>query len=181
MVINWKTLSNFSRYKVSDTGLVYDQKLNRLGSQNTNSDGYRCITLRSDEGLRKSFNVHRLVCILYLENPEKKETVNHKDGIKSNNVVSNLEWNTRSENTQHAWDTGLIKDLEGRKEGIREKQGKKVLCITTGVIYNSIGKAAEELGLSKSNISSVCLKKVGYKTAGKSKKGEPLEWEFYYE
>jgi hypothetical protein len=181
VVTNWKTLFNFCRYKVSDTGLVYDEKLSRLVSQNTNSDGYLCITLKSNEGPRKGFKVHRLVCTLYLDNPERKETVNHKDGIKSNNNASNLEWNTRSENIQHAWDTGLIKDLEGRKEGIREKQGKKVLCITTGVVYNSIGKAADELGLKKSNISSVCLNKVGCKTAGKSKKGEPLEWEFYYE
>ena len=57
------------------------------------------------------------------------------------------------------------------------------MVINRKTLYNfySYKVSDEELGLSKSNISSVCLKKVGYKTAGKSKKGEPLEWEFYYE
>ena len=48
-----------------------------------------------------------MVASLYIPNPEKKPIVNHKDGVKSNNNVSNLEWNTYSENSRHAHDTGL--------------------------------------------------------------------------
>jgi hypothetical protein len=51
--------------------------------------------------------VHILVAKLYIPNPENKLCVNHKDGNKTNNCVSNLEWNSYSENTQHAFDTNL--------------------------------------------------------------------------
>jgi hypothetical protein len=178
MDIEWKSICNFSRYKVSKNGDVYDFKLKREVPMNKTKDGYLSLTLRSDSGERKTFKVHRLVSIAFIPNNENKETVNHIDGVKENNNVCNLEWATRSENTQHAWDNNLIKDLDTRKRKIREKQGKPVICITTGEKFNSIGKAAEIKKLKKSNISAVCLNKIGYKSAGKSDSGEKLIWRF---
>lgn len=51
--------------------------------------------------------VHRIVALCYIDNPENKATVNHKDGDKSNNSVKNLEWLTQIDNAKHAWSSGL--------------------------------------------------------------------------
>lgn len=174
-----RTLSNFSNYFIYSDGQVFSQKKNQYLPFQKTRDGYLVVTLQSDEGDRKTFKVHRLVALCFIENPDNKETVNHKDGNKENNQVSNLEWSTRSEQSQHAWDNGLIKDLESRKLGIRKHQGKPVICVTTGEIFSSIGEAAEVKNLKKSNISSVCLGKKGYKSAGISENGDKLIWRFY--
>lgn len=174
-----KTLPEYSRYLISLDARIFDTKLNRYLPFQETTDGYAVVTLRADNLKRKTFKVHRLVALCFVPNPENKETVNHINGVKLDNYYLNLEWATRAEQTQHAWDNGLVRNMEKRKNGIREKQGKKVICLTTGEIYNSIGAAAEAKGLSKSNLSAVCLKKPQCKTAGKLPDGTKLEWSFY--
>ncbi len=71
--------------------------------------GYRVIHLRKDGEVNIYPTIHRLVAEAFINNPENKPTVNHKDCDKQNNIVSNLEWNTISENTKHASDNGLLK------------------------------------------------------------------------
>jgi transposase len=75
-------------------------------------DGYVRITLTQDK--KKTFyQVHRLIALTFIENPENKPQVNHKDGIKENNFVNNLEWATEKEQQQHALDTGLRTSMKG--------------------------------------------------------------------
>lgn len=69
--------------------------------------GYKTVNLTKNK-VRKAFSVHRLVAKAFIPNPEGKPEVNHIDGDKLNNNYTNLEWCTRRENLQHAYDTGLV-------------------------------------------------------------------------
>ena len=66
----------------------------------------------------KRYKIHRLVAETFIPNPEDKREVNHKDGNKLNNCVSNLEWCTRSENQKHAYKIGLQKSSEKQKQAV---------------------------------------------------------------
>jgi hypothetical protein len=71
------------------------------------NNGYLTIHLR-DRSIEHP-SVHRLVAVAFIPNPDNKSTVNHKDGDKQNNNVSNLEWSTSAEQINHALSNGLIK------------------------------------------------------------------------
>ena len=80
-------------------------------------NGY--LVARLNNGVNsRTINCHRIVAETFISNPENKRTVNHIDGNKSNNCITNLEWATYSENHQHAYDTGL-------KNGYRKPRIKK--------------------------------------------------------
>lgn len=100
-------------YRVSNMGNVYSIRAKRNLKPQTQSTGYVSITL-CNNGVSKTHAIHRLVCESFIKNPENKPCVNHIDGIKDNNVLSNLEWCTYSENTQHAVDNGMLKVRKGK-------------------------------------------------------------------
>ena len=102
-------------YFVDMEGRIYSKrKFNTLTELKQHKTGHKdYVKVRIN---RKDQFVHRLVAIAYLDNPENKETVNHIDGNKENNHVNNLEWCTRSENSQHAYDSGLKKPYTGIKD-----------------------------------------------------------------
>jgi hypothetical protein len=103
-------IEGFDYYSISEDGKVFSKKLNRYLSPYNNGLGYYQVKLRhSLTKERKSFFVHRLVAICYLENPNNFSDVNHIDGDKSNNCISNLEWVNRHDNMQHAFDNKLLK------------------------------------------------------------------------
>ena len=96
------------RYLVSKKGEVYSIKKQRLIKPRVTEKGYLTIELWADYK-RKVLKVHRLVADTFIDNPKGLKEVNHKDGDKQNNCVSNLEWCTRSENLKHAYALGLRK------------------------------------------------------------------------
>lgn len=80
----------------------------KIHGQDINQYGYLCVNLyKNHKG--KRFQVHRLLLIAFVPNIENKPQVNHKDGVKTNNLLENLEWNTRSENQKHAFRIGIKK------------------------------------------------------------------------
>ncbi|WP_139925238.1 HNH endonuclease [Hymenobacter sp. DG01] len=100
-------------YYVSSCGAVYSSLKERCLAVADNGIGYQQVFLKLDNGLDKWRKLHRLVAGRFIPNPENKPDANHLDGNKKNNDVSNLEWVTKSENTRHAYATGLMKAKKG--------------------------------------------------------------------
>ena len=112
-------MSNFGRIKTCEHSIIRkDGKPLSIperyieGSKDTK--GYLQVELKKD-GKRKIKFIHRLVAEAFIENPQNKEQVNHKDGNKLNNYASNLEWVTCKENIHHAWENKLNKPVVGEK------------------------------------------------------------------
>lgn len=92
--------------EVSSLGRVRNSVTKRILRQSIGKDGYPSITFWVD-GKNSSFRVHRLVAEAFIPNPKLKSTVNHKDFNKTNNRVSNLEWNSTEENISHYFENGF--------------------------------------------------------------------------
>lgn len=116
-----------------DKGLTIKGRI--LSMNKLNKSGYRtCILSRRDKKDYRRFN--RLVAEAFIDNPDKKPFVNHIDGDKLNNHVDNLEWSTCSENTQHAYDTGLIPkgELHSRSK-ISKKDVRSIFKLAKERLY----------------------------------------------
>lgn len=140
----WKDIDEFKGlYQISNYGRVkslpkkikmrnqYTEKEMVLKPQK-NRNGYYCVNLVDGKKTNKLCTIHRLVANAFIPNNENKPQVNHIDGDKSNNRVSNLEWCTAKENNEHAIKTGLKQDSYRRKPIIQyDKKGnfiKKWKC-----------------------------------------------------
>ena len=88
---------------MTENGVVLNRKTNKQLTSFLTEKGYERISLYGFG----QYYVHRLVAMIYIPNPDHKPQVNHKDGNKLNNHVSNLEWVTNQENRDHALQNGL--------------------------------------------------------------------------
>lgn len=112
----WKNIIGYPDYQISNLGNVKSLGFNYFGKNNkkcvsnpkilklflNKKNNYLGIRLRNNKIL-KSFTIHRLVAFAFIPNPENKRTVNHINGIRTDNRVLNLEWNTYSENISHSY------------------------------------------------------------------------------
>ena len=107
----WTKIQHYTRYSISTDGQVRNDQLGRLLKHNTNSTGYPRVCIYSDSSRKhKQCLLHRLLAVAFVENPSNLNTVDHVDGDKTNYTVENLQWVTKSENTQRAYDLGLNKN-----------------------------------------------------------------------
>jgi len=159
----WKDICGFEgKYKVSSLGRVksVDRILphkkhgtwhikERILKPHWNGPGhwkYLTVFLHYGEGQMKCVRVHRLVAEAFIPNPDNLPQINHIDGNKENNSVSNLEWVTALENTSHAWKNGLCNNI------VKAKQ-RPVINLDTGERFDSLADAERSYGKSFGTIS----------------------------
>jgi hypothetical protein len=93
-------INGFEFYKITIDGDVYSKRTRRKLKLSKNANGYLYVQF-SINNKKKNFYIHQLVAKTFIENPEEKRFVNHKDFNKQNNHISNLEWCSHSENIKH--------------------------------------------------------------------------------
>jgi len=103
-----KFIDGSTLYIVTPEGEVYNVVKGKALKHKIDRNGYHCVGISLDNGLRVEKFVHRLVALAYIPNPNNLETVNHKTGNKEDNSISELEWMSRADNTAHGHVTGLI-------------------------------------------------------------------------
>ena len=161
----WKDIDGFEGlYQVSDCGAVKSLCKTERKLKPRMCKGYETVCLCKN-GVRNYRRINRLVAIAFIPNPENKPEVNHKDGNKRNNTVSNLEWCTASENQRHARSTGLSplgfnNAVLSKPVDMLSKSGELLRT------FPSFKEAERQTGISRRNIYMVCVGKPHYKTAG---------------
>jgi hypothetical protein len=151
----WKKIKSYPQYEVSNFGNVKSlgnefKRKERLLKKGTLKNGYDIVVLTIDKKQKTKY-VHRLVSEYFIENPLNKTDVNHKNGIKTDNRVENLEWNTRKENINHAFENNLKSRGQDRTQS--KLTDKQVLEIRNSNLRNS--ELSRLYNISKSVISGI--------------------------
>lgn len=148
--INHPDLQN---YYISKNGEIFNSRHNAVAQIIVN--GYYIAKIR-----KKSFLVHRLVALTYLDNPNNHPVVNHIDENKLNNKVENLEWTTQKENCN-----AHSKTISHERKVIQKDLDGNIIKI-----HNSITEAGISIGLTRHAVNKVCI--------GKNKTAGGFSWEY---
>lgn len=171
----WKDIEGYKGfYQISNLGKVRSMnriivrsdglKMNFKGkslSEATDSIGYSFVVLSSNL-TSKSFMVHRLVASSFVDNPDSLPEVNHKNGIKTDNRVENLEWTTHSQNVKHAYETGLLiskKGIDHHLSKLNDNQVIKIRALYKSGEYSQ-RELAKRFGVTQTLISQIVIGKI---------------------
>jgi hypothetical protein len=173
MVEEWKDIEEYEGlYQVSTFGRV--RSLNRyinnvfypgcILKPQKFRNGYLFVSLQ-----RKTLSIHRLVAKAFIDNPNNKPEINHKDGNKTNNKIENLEWRTRSENLKHLSNILHNNVPWKNKFGKDNKRSKLIYAIKNNIkVYEFWGanEASKKTGIAQSGIFNCLKNKKGYSQSG---------------
>lgn len=148
----WKDIEGYEGlYRISNKGRVYSVgKKIILKNYFQKRIGYFTITLRKEKKY-KTLSIHRLVASAFVRNIHSKPQVNHIDGIKTNNISTNLEWVTISENSIHAYKIGLM-DARGIKNG-----RSKLSELQVRIILHTLGDLHDQQIADCFSVSFSCI------------------------
>lgn len=153
----WKSVIGYNGvYQVSNLGRV--KKITKNGEiimkNNLNHIGYNLIRF-SRNGIQKGTSVHRLVAIHFLFNLDNKREVNHKNGIKTDNRVENLEWVSSSENTRHAVKMGLHNGRKGESHHNSKISEKDATFIKYDSNHLTSNELADKYNIHKTQVNDI--------------------------
>lgn len=147
----WRTITEFEEYEVSDLGQVRIKESGKIVKQYMNADPYYEVTLiNTSTGKKYQSVTHRLVAKEFCENddPQQKKIVDHLNNNSLDNRACNLEWVTQKENLQRA-----------RERDRHKPRGKTpCMCVETGKKYSSIAEASRDTGLRYYSVWSSMMK-----------------------
>lgn len=153
------------KYSITKSGKVFSKKLHKFNGKGKflkwsyNGNGYPTVLLYKNS-IHKRLLVHRLVASTFIKKVDGKNWINHIDANPSNSHISNLEWCTPSENSQHAYNIGrrdhTIDGMRRRGKNAskfaKEANKKAVLDKNTGIKFSSIKEASEFYGVDSSGL-----------------------------
>lgn len=161
----WKPVKGYEgRYEVSNLGNVCSLNYNRKKirknlSLNRFLCGYNSVSLYKNR-ISTEMLAHRIVAQAFISNPENKTEVNHKNSIRNDNRLENLEWVTPKENTQHAMELGRL-NLPGEQSPRSKLTNRGVKEIRSKYVHNEYGyiRLGKEYGVSSTAIKNVVTRK----------------------
>ena len=160
----WKQIPGFLRYQASNAGRLRSSNyknsgLTKILKPALSEDGYYQIMLKHDSGKYKSWKVHKFITLAFYGEKSKGLEVNHKDGIKVNNVIDNLEYCTHSENCQHSFDIGLQEAKAGHLNGMAKLTSEQVKeareAKENGGRFWGRNEMAERFGISAKHLQKI--------------------------
>lgn len=162
----WKPLPTLeTKFEVSDTGQIRHTNTGRVLKASPTGNGYLRIVYYVGGGRENkkiaALSVHRAVATTFLPNPLSLPYVNHKNGNKQDNTVSNLEWCTPSENAQHAVDNGLT-PIIGINNPMNKLTESQVLAIRSRYVPRvcSMYKLAAEYNVTPALINNIVKRRL---------------------
>ena len=155
----WKQIDGFEdRYAVSSKGRVMNLKTGRVLKNKISANGYAYVDLCNGDGKPKWISAHRLVAEAFIDNPDNLPQVNHRNEIKNDNRVENLEWVSASQNTRHSIYQSSCKINQLTLDGELVK------------VWDSSEQIKREMGFSAGNVIQCCK--------GKYKQRYGFRWEY---
>ena len=162
----WKPVAGFEAYySVSSNGAILSHRNGRLRKPvRCKGNGYLMMVLDGDGGYRKTKAIHRIVAEAFLERSSEQTCVNHKNEIKTDNRLENLEWCTYSENELHSYrklgkklsPENHQKMIEAHTKSVSTPVMQFALDGTLVNTFSSMAEAHRRTGISQGNISECC-------------------------
>lgn len=179
----WKDIKGYEGfYQVSNLGRV--KSLERVTINNRivherilklkrDRSGYKRCCLCKDRN-RKFFGVHRLVAEAFIPNVNNYPVVNHKDEVKDNNIVDNLEWCTIKYNSNYGTSPKRISE---KMKGLKNPNSKILVLLNNGLLFESTAEVASHYNLSRTMIKDICSRV--NRTRKTDHEGKRLEFMYY--